>query len=103
MPQRRQRPLPQLDISLETLPPPESKRTRRLALNFSDSELAMIESAARQRGEQPAVLCRTIILTAFQNSALRALAEEPDILTMNPRPKGPPPARPRSLRSLAKP
>ncbi|MFL6232712.1 MAG: hypothetical protein ACJ76N_06220 [Thermoanaerobaculia bacterium] len=30
-----------------------------------------------RRGEQPAVLCRTIILTAFQNSALKALAEAP--------------------------
>jgi hypothetical protein len=76
--------MPRLDISLEDLPPPEAKRTCRLALNFSDSELAMIERAARQRGEQPAVLCRTIILTAFQNSATRALAEEPDILTMSP-------------------
>jgi hypothetical protein len=84
MPPRRQRPLPQLDISLEALPPPESKRTCRLALAFSDSELAMIEKAARHRGEQPAVLCRTIILTAFQNSAARALGEEPDLLTMSP-------------------
>ena len=84
MPPRRARPLPRLDISLEDLPPPESNRTHRLGLNFSDSELAMIESAARQRGEQPAVLCRTIILTAFQNSAVKALAEKPDLLTMSP-------------------
>jgi hypothetical protein len=84
MPPRRQRPLPKLDISLEDLPPPESNRTRRLFLSFTDGELAMIERAARQRGEQPAVLCRTIILTAFQNSAVKALAEKPDVLTLSP-------------------
>jgi hypothetical protein len=84
MPPRRQRPLPRLDISLEDLPPSDSKRTCRLNLSFTDSELAMIEKAARQRGEQPAVLCRTIILTAFQNSAVKALAETPDLLTRSP-------------------
>jgi len=84
MPPRRERPLPRLDISLEALPPPESKRTCRLNLSFTPAELAMIEKAARERGEQPAVLCRSIILTAFQNSAVRALTESPDLLTMSP-------------------
>ena len=81
---RYQRPLPKLEISLEALPPPESRRTCRLNLSFTKDELAMIESAARERGEQPAVLCRTIILTAFQNSASRALADRPDLLAMSP-------------------
>ena len=76
MPPRRERPLARLDISLESLPPPESKRTYRLNLSFSEAEIAMIEKTARDRGEQPGVLCRTIILTAFQNSAVRALAGE---------------------------
>jgi hypothetical protein len=84
MPRRRERPLPRLDISLEALPPPESKRTYRLNLSFTEAELAMIEKAARERGEQPSVLCRTIILTAFQNSAVRALAERPGLLEMSP-------------------
>jgi len=53
-------------------------------LSFTETELAMIEKAARERGEQPAVLCRTIILTAFQNSAMRALADRPDVLEMSP-------------------
>jgi len=42
----------------------------------------MIEKAARHRGEQPAVLCRTIVLTAFHNSAVRT--QEPDIHEMSP-------------------
>lgn len=84
MPPRRERPLPRLDINLEALPPPESKRTCRLNLSFTPAELAMIEKAARDRGEQPSVLCRSIILTAFQNSAVRALAESPDLLTKSP-------------------
>jgi hypothetical protein len=84
MPRRRERPLPRLPISLEALPPPESKRTERMMLSFSPSEMAMIEKAARERGEQPAVLCRTIILTAFQNSAMRALAVRPDLLDLSP-------------------
>ena len=84
MPRRRERPLPRLDISLEDLPPPETKRTCRLNLSFTETELAMIEKAARERGEQPGVLCRTIILTAFQNSAVRALAERPGLLEMSP-------------------
>lgn len=83
MPPRRERPLP-VDISLEALPPPESKRAHRLALHFTEGEFPLIEQAARQRGEQPAVLCRTIILTTFQNFALRALVEKPDLLTMTP-------------------
>jgi len=78
------RPPSKLDSSPQALPPAESKRTRRLVLAFTDSELAMIETAARHRGEQPAVLCRTIILTAFQNSAARALAGESDLRTMSP-------------------
>ena len=84
MPRRRERPLPRLDISLEALPPPESKRTYRLNLSFTEAELAMIEKASRERGEQPSVLCRTIILTAFQNSSVRALAERPRLLEMSP-------------------
>jgi hypothetical protein len=84
MPPRRERPLPKLPISLEALPPPESKRTERMMLSFSPNEMAMIEKAARERGEQPAVLCRTIVLTAFQNSAMKALAERPNLLDSSP-------------------
>lgn len=84
MPPRRQRPLPRLDISLEALPPPESKRTHRLNLSFSESELAMIEKAARERGEQPSAFCRTLILTVFQNSAMRALRGQPDLIDRSP-------------------
>ena len=80
MSRRRERPLSKLPISLEALPPPEARRTERMMLSWSPSELAMIAKAARERGEQPAVLCRTIVLTAFQNSAARALAEQPDLL-----------------------
>src|SRR6185295_6290548 len=71
-----------LPSKLDINPPAESKRTFRLALAFNESELAMIEKAARHRGEQPAVLCRTIILTAFHNSAVRA--QKPDHRTMSP-------------------
>lgn len=84
MSRRREHPIPKLPISLEDLPSPESKRSRRLMLSFTDSELAMTRKAARERGEQPAVLCRTIVLTAFQNSAARALAERPDLLEQSP-------------------
>jgi len=84
MSRRREHPMPKLPISLEDLPSPESKRSCRLMLSFTDTELAMIRKAARQRGEQPAVLCRTIVLTAFQNSAARALAEQPDLLAQSP-------------------
>ncbi len=70
------------DISPQALPPAGSKRTCRLVLAFTESELAMIEKAARHRGEQPTVLCRTIVLTAFHNSAVRA--QEPDHRTMSP-------------------
>jgi hypothetical protein len=84
MTRRREYPL-NLQISLETLPPPESlKREQRVYLRFSKEELAKIETAARARGEQPAVLCRTIVLTAFQDSALRALGQKPDLLDMTP-------------------
>ncbi len=84
MTRRREYPL-NLQISLETLPPPESlKREQRVYLRFSKEELAKIEKAARTRGEQPAVLCRTIVLTAFQDSALRALRQKPDLLDMTP-------------------
>ena len=55
-----------------------------MMLSFTPSEMAIIEKAARERGEQPAVLCRTIILTAFQNSAQRVLAERPDLLDLSP-------------------
>ena len=85
MPPRRERPLPKLPISLESLPPPENlKRDQRVALSFTKGELAMIERAARERGEQPAVFIRTIVLTAFQNSALRALGQKPDLLDLSP-------------------
>jgi hypothetical protein len=57
-----------------------TSRTASSARLIFDSELA----AARERGEQPAVLCRTIILTAFQNSAMKALADQPDLLSMSP-------------------
>jgi hypothetical protein len=57
-----------------------TSRTASLARLIFDSELA----AARKRREQPAVLCRTIILTAFQNSAMKALADQPDLLSMSP-------------------
>ncbi len=60
--------LSKLEINPEALAPAESKRTCRLFLAFTESELAMIQKAARHRREQPAVLCRTIILTAFHNS-----------------------------------
>jgi hypothetical protein len=53
-------------------------------LSFTETEHAMIKRAARERGEQPAVLCRTIVLTAFQSSAARALAERPDLLDESP-------------------
>ena len=55
-----------------------------MMLSVTPSELGMIEKAARERGEQPAVLCRTIILTAFQNAAMRALAKQPDLLDLSP-------------------
>jgi hypothetical protein len=85
MPPRRERPLPNLPISLEALPPPANvKRGHRMMLSFAEREMAMIERAARERGEQPAVFCRTIILTAFQNSALKALSEKPDLLDLSP-------------------
>ena len=84
MPSRREHRLPKLQISLEALPSSASKRTRRLMLSLTDDELAMVEKVARHRGEQPAVLCRTIIFTAFQNSAARVLAESPDLLEKSP-------------------
>lgn len=84
MPRRRENPLPKLPISLEALPAPDSNRTSRLMLSFTGTELAMIERTARHRGERPAVLCRTIVLTAFRNSAARALADTPDLLTASP-------------------
>jgi hypothetical protein len=74
MPPRREHPLPDLSISLEALPPPE-KRTSRLTLSFTQAEAAMIERTAKERGEQPAVLCRLIVLTAFGNAAAKAKAE----------------------------
>ena len=84
MTRRREYPL-NLQISLESLPPPESlKREQRLYLRFTKEEVAKIEKTARERGEQPAALCRTIILTAFQDSALRALGQKPDLLDMTP-------------------
>ena len=84
MTRRRERPLPKLPISLEAIPPPDSKRTNRMMLSFSDGEINMIEKAARERGEQPAVLCRSIILTAFQTSAMKALSDRPDLFELSP-------------------
>ncbi len=84
MSRRREHPLPKLPLSLEVLPPPETKRSCRLMLSFTEAELAMIDKVARERGEQPAVLCRTIVLTAFHNSAARALADRPGLLELCP-------------------
>jgi hypothetical protein len=83
MPPRRELPLPHLPISLEALPPPESLRRHRMALALAESEMAMIEKAARKRREQPAAFLRTIVLTAFHNSALRALGQKPDLLQLS--------------------
>jgi len=80
MTRRREHPLPNLPISLETLPPPESKRTCRLTLSFTPAEVVMIERTAEERGEQPAVFCRIIVLTAFANAAAQALADHPGLL-----------------------
>jgi hypothetical protein len=41
-------------------------------LSLTDAELAMIRKTARERGEQPAVLCRTIALTASKFSRASA-------------------------------
>jgi uncharacterized protein (DUF1778 family) len=85
MPRRRQHPLPNLSISLESLPPPDNvRRDKQFMLRFTKAELTMIERAAEARGEQASVLIRTIILTAFQSSALRALGERRDLLEMPP-------------------
>jgi len=83
MPPRREHPLPNLPISIDTLPPPE-KRTSRLTLRFTPAELAMIEKTARERGEQAAVFCRIVILTAFDNAAARAMADHPGLLAESP-------------------
>src|SRR4051812_6340776 len=84
MTRRREYPL-NLQISLETLPPPESlKREQRVYLRFSKEELAKIDKAARTRGKRPAVLGRTIVQTAFQDSALRAWGQKPVLLDMPP-------------------
>jgi len=77
MPPRREHPIPELTVSVATLPPPE-KRTSRLTLSFTEAEAAMIERTARKRGEQPAVLCRIIVLTAFQNAAAKDMAHPSD-------------------------
>jgi hypothetical protein len=79
MTRRREHPLPNLPISIDTLPPPE-KRTSRLTLSFTEAELAMIERTAQERGEQPAVFCRIIILTAFENAAAQVMAAHPGLL-----------------------
>src|SRR6185295_5361619 len=104
MTRRREYPL-NLQISLESLPPPESrKREQAVVLRFTNEDLARIERAARERGEPPAVLCRTIILTAFQDSALRdsrsAATSSPGGLRLRqsaPRP----PCQPRALAPTA--
>jgi len=85
MTRRRERPVPKLPISLESLPPPENvNRDKQVTLRFTKAEFAMIEKTAEARGEQPSVFLRTIILTAFQNTALRALGERSDLLEMSP-------------------
>ncbi len=84
MSRRREHPLPKLPISLEDLPATRSKRSRRFMVSFTEDEFALIQRTAVERGEQPAVLCRTIVLTAFQNSAARALATQPGLLELSP-------------------
>lgn len=85
MPRRREHPFPNLAMSLESLPPPGNvKRDQRRVLRFTTEEMAKVESAARERGEPPAVFVRTVILTAFESSALRALGQKPDLLDMAP-------------------
>ncbi len=79
MPPRREHPLPILPLSIEALPPPE-KRTSRLTLSFTPAEVAMIERTAQERGEQPAVFCRIVVLTAFRNAAAKAIADHPGLL-----------------------
>lgn len=83
MPPRRERPFPNLPISLEDLPPPESKRSRRLHLTLAQSEMSKIERAARERDEEPPVFCRTVVLTALQISAAMALGQRPEILELS--------------------
>jgi len=83
MPPRRERPFPNLPISLEALPPPETKRNRRLNLTLAKSEMARIETVARERDEDPAVFCRTVVLTALQISAAVALSQRPEILELS--------------------
>jgi len=85
MTRRREHPLPRLPISLESLPPPDKVvREKQVTLRFTRAEYAMIQEAARARGEGPSVLLRAISLAAFENSALRALGERPDLLGMSP-------------------
>ena len=51
MTRRREYPL-HLQVSLESLPPPESlKREQRLYLRFTKEEIAGIERVAEERGE----------------------------------------------------
>ncbi len=81
----RERPLPNLSLSLESLPPPSNvMRDQRLMLRFSPEDFAKIEKAAKERGEQPSAFLRTVVLAAFENSALRALGQKPDLLEMSP-------------------
>jgi hypothetical protein len=40
----------------------------------------MIERTAQERGEQPAVFCRIVVLTAFRNAAAKAMADHPGLL-----------------------
>lgn len=83
MPPRREHPLPDLPLSVKKLPPPE-KRTCRLNLSFTQAEIALIEQTAQARGEQPAVLCRIIVLTAFRNAAAKVIADHPGVLEQSP-------------------
>jgi len=64
---------PPRPFSRSALPPPEGKRTSRLMLSFDENEMAMIQAGARERGEQSAVLCRTV---EQQRSLLEAFAIE---------------------------
>lgn len=101
MSRRREHPLPKLPISLEDLPATRSKRSRRFMVSFTEDEFALIQRTAVERGEQPAVLCRTIVLTAFQNSAARALATQPGLLAQPGRAGAAPPGAFRDQRIAA--
>jgi ABC-type uncharacterized transport system auxiliary subunit len=80
------KPAPEKPATREPLPPlpKEVKRNQRVMVRFTEGEIAMIERAADERGELPAVLMRAIVLKTFENSALRARGGKPDLLDMSP-------------------